>query len=247
MALVVERLDDIGVIRLSRWIFNCYLIRSSGSYVVVDAGMPGSADDIAGVLSVVRGTVGAIVATHGHSDHVAGAPRLAAEHGASLHLPDVTLGYLDGTRRPRTPALSKVAQIWPTLLSQPLDLTGLRGFAEGSRVAGYGGRRGMVGDRLGAAQSLTDGATLPGLPDWEVLHVPGHTDDSTAFWHAGSKTLISGDAVLTAGGQAWFTPETVDDDAAARSERRLRALPVEHLLPGHGLPVHAADVWAGTR
>ncbi|GAT08072.1 MBL fold metallo-hydrolase [Mycolicibacterium novocastrense] len=247
MALVVDPLDDIGVIRLSRWIFNCYLICGEHSYVVVDAGMPGSADDVAGALLVHEGTVGAVVATHGHSDHAAGAPRLAAEYGAALHLPEVTLGYLDGTRRPRTPALSKVAQIWPTLISQPLDLTGLRGFVDGARIAGYGGAKGMVGDALGGAQPLADGQPLPGATSWEVLHVPGHTDDSTAFWHADSRTLISGDAVLSAGGRAWFTPETVDDAAAARSEQRMRALPVEHLLPGHGLPVHRADVWADTR
>jgi len=245
--LVVERLGDIGVIRLSRWIFNCYLIRGDRSYVVVDAGMPGSADDVAGVLAVHRAAVGAVVATHGHSDHVAGAPRLAAEHRVALHLPEVTLGYLDGTRRPRTPALSKVAQIWPTLLSQPLDLTGLRGFADGPRIAGFGTGKGMVGGALGGAQPLADGQPLPGAPGWEVLHVPGHTDDSTAFWHAGSRTLLSGDAVLSAGGRAWFTPETVDGGAAARSEQRLRALPVEHLLPGHGLPVHGTDVWADMR
>ena len=247
MALVVEPLEDIGVIRLSRWIFNCYLIGGNGSYVVVDAGMPGSADDVAGVLSVYRGTVAGVVATHGHSDHVAGAPRLAAEHGVALHLPEVTLSYLDGTRRPRTPALSAVAKIWPTLIGQPLDLTGLRGFAEGPRIAGYGGGMGMVGDALGGAQPLADGQPLPGAKGWEVLHVPGHTDDSTAFWHADSRTLISGDAVLSARGQAWFTPEIVDSGAAARSEQRMRSLPVEHLLPGHGLPVHRADVWATAR
>jgi len=247
VALVVERLDDIGVIRISRWIFNCYLIRGGRSYVVVDAGLPGSADDIAGVLSVHRGTVGAVVATHGHSDHVAGAPRLAAEHGAALYLPEVTLSYLDGTRQPRTPALTKVAQIWPTLISQPLDLTGLRGLADGPRIAGYGGGKGMVGDALGGAQALTDGESLPGAEGWEVLHVPGHTDDSTAFYHAGSRTLIAGDAVLSAGGQAWLTPETVDAAAAARSAQRMRALSVEHLLPGHGLPVHRASVWADVR
>ncbi len=88
MALVVERFDDIGVIRLSRWIFNCYLIRGENSYVVVDPGMPGSADDVGGVLAVLHGAVGAVAATHGHSDHVAGAPRLAAEHGVDLHLPE---------------------------------------------------------------------------------------------------------------------------------------------------------------
>ncbi len=247
MALVVERLDDLGVIRLSRWIFNCYLICGDRAYVVVDAGMPGSADDIAGVLAVYRGAVGGVVATHGHSDHIAGAPRLAAEHGVVLHLPEVTLSYLDGTRQPRTPALSKVAQIWPTLVSQPLDLTGLCGFADGPRIAGYGGGKGMVGDALGGATPLVDGQPLPGAAGWEVLHVPGHTDDSTAFWHADSRTLISGDAVLSADGQAWFTPETVDDAAAARTKQHLRALPVEHLLPGHGLPVHRADVWADAR
>ncbi|MGV0850834.1 MBL fold metallo-hydrolase [Mycolicibacterium phlei] len=247
MALIVERLDDIGVIRLSRWIFNCYLIRGDRGYVVVDAGMPGSADDVAGVLSVYRGSVGAVVATHGHSDHVAGAPRLAAEHRVGLHLPETTLSYLDGTREPRTPALGKVAQIWPTLLSQPLDLTGLRGFVNGARIAGYGGAKGMVGDALGCAQPLVDGQPLPGAAGWEVLHVPGHTDDSVAFWHNDSRTLISGDSVLSAGGQAWFTPETVDAAAATRSEHRLRALPVEHLLPGHGLTVHRSDVWADTR
>ncbi|VEG44153.1 beta-lactamase domain-containing protein [Mycolicibacterium flavescens] len=247
MALVVDPLDDIGVIRLSRWIFNCYLIRGDRGVVVVDAGMPGSADDVAGVLSVYRGTVGAVAATHGHSDHVAGAPRLAAEHSVALHLPEVTLSYLDGTRQPRTPALSKIVQIWPTLISQPMDLTGLRGFADGPRIAGYGGSKGMVGDALGGARPLADGQPLPGAPGWEVLHVPGHTDDSTAFWHADSRTLISGDAVLSAGGQAWFTPETVDTATAKRSEQRMRALPVEHLLPGHGLPVHRVDVWADTR
>ena len=244
MALVVEDYPDLGITRLSRWIFNCYLIRGDGACVVVVAGLPASPDDVAGVLAVLGGTVTAVIATHGHSDHVAGAPALVTETGASLHLPEATVGYLDGTQRPRTPALAKVAQIWPTLVSQPLDLTGLTGFVKGAQIAGYGGAKGMVGDGLRTARPLVDGQPLPGVPGWEILSVPGHTDDSTAFWHAGSATLISGDAVLSADGRAWFTPETVDDDLARSSERRLRALKVEHLLPGHGLPVHRRDVWA---
>jgi hypothetical protein len=31
--------------------------------------------------------------------------------------------------------------------------------------------------------------------------------------------------------------------AAADTRRRLIELPVEHLLPGHGLPVHGRPVW----
>lgn len=247
MSLVIEHFHDIGITRLSRWIFNCYLIRGKDSCVVVDAGLPGSPDDIAGVLSVIGGTVTAVVATHGHSDHVAGAPALTAETSAPLYLPEITVGYLDGTQRPRTPTLPKVVRIWPTLVSQPLDVSAITGFVNGAKIAGFGGAKGMLGQALQNAQPLSDGQQLPGIPGWEVLSVPGHTDDSTAFWHSASATLISGDAVLTAGGRAWFTPETVDDAAAVRSEKRLRALPVEHLLPGHGLPVRHRDVWCGTR
>ncbi len=105
----------------------------------------------------------------------------------------------------------------------------------------------MVGELLEPARPLEDGQLLPGAPDWEVLYVPGHTDDSLALWHADSAPLLSGDAVLTARGRAWFTPETVDDAAARRSERRLRVLRVEHLLPGHGRPVHGVDVWEQAR
>lgn len=247
MSLVIERFHDIGITRLSRWIFNCYLIHGKDSCVVVDAGLPGSADDVAGVLSVLGGKVVAVVATHGHSDHVAGAPRLTTETSVPLYLPETTVGYLDGTVRPRTPSIAKVARIWPTVVSQPFDATGGIGLVKGAEIAGFGGRKGMLGTALAGAKPLVDGQQLPGIPGWQIVAVPGHTDDSVAFWHAGSATLISGDAVLTAGGRAWFTPETVDDTAAEHTEKRLRALPVEHLLPGHGLPVRHRDVWAGTR
>ena len=215
--------------------------------MVIDAGLPCTPDDVAGVLAGTGETVEVVSATHGHSDHVAGVPRLIADHAASLYLSEVTIGYLDGSQKPRTPALTQAVRIWRTWLGQPFDLAGLTGFVGGSAVAGFGGPKGMVGEPLRPARPLEDGQPLPGAPDWEVLYVPGHTDDSLALWHAGSATLLSGDAVLTARGRAWFTPETVDDAAAQRSERRLRGLRVEHLLPGHGRPVHGTDVWGQAR
>jgi glyoxylase-like metal-dependent hydrolase (beta-lactamase superfamily II) len=247
MSLVIECFDDLCITRISRWIFNCYLIHSEEQCVVIDAGLPNSPTDIAKALSASGEAVSAVAATHGHSDHLAGAPGLISEHAAELYLPEVTIGYLDGSTRPRTPSLSKIVRSWPTMLSQPLDGSALTGLVQGTRIAGFGGSSGMVGGALGAAQPLEDGQSLPGAIGWEILHVPGHTDDSIAFWHAQSATLISGDAVLTAHGQAWFTPETVDEAAAQRTERRLRDLPVEHLLPGHGRPVHQTAVWANAR
>ncbi|PRC44768.1 MBL fold metallo-hydrolase, partial [Mycobacterium sp. ITM-2017-0098] len=40
MSLVIEHYRDLGITRLSRWIFNCYLIHGNDSCVVVDAGLP---------------------------------------------------------------------------------------------------------------------------------------------------------------------------------------------------------------
>jgi len=110
-----------------------------------------------------------------------------------------------------------------------------------------------VGERIGfkskdaipagsRAKSIEEGAALPGAKEWRVLSVPGHSDDSTCFYHAASRTLLSGDAVLTHNGRAWFNPEIVDAGASAQTEERLRALDVEHLLPGHGLPI-SGTVW----
>ena len=99
MSLVIDDMPDLGVIRLSRWIFNCYVLQSSDGAVVVDAGLPRVAHDLTAVLDRLGGTLHAVVATHGHSDHVAGAAELAARHSAPIWLPATTLSYLDGANR----------------------------------------------------------------------------------------------------------------------------------------------------
>ena len=89
---------------------------------------------------------------------------------------------------------------------------------------------------------LEDGDRLPGAPDWEVILAPGHSACSACFWNRRTRTLISGDAVLTLRGRAWFNPVLIDEAAMDCTEDRLRALDVEHLLPGHGRPIHGEDL-----
>jgi glyoxylase-like metal-dependent hydrolase (beta-lactamase superfamily II) len=105
MSLVIEEMPDLGVTRLSRWVFNCYVLHGDDGAVVIDAGLPRVANDLAAVLGHLGGTVHAVVATHGHSDHVAGAAELTARYAAPIWLPALTLTYLDGAkpraRRPR--------------------------------------------------------------------------------------------------------------------------------------------------
>jgi glyoxylase-like metal-dependent hydrolase (beta-lactamase superfamily II) len=247
MSLVVEEMPELGIIRFSRWIFNCYVVYDGDGVFVVDAGLPHVADDLSAVFDRLGGSLRAVVATHGHSDHVGGAAKLATRHHAPIWLPATTLTYLDGVK-PRTPTVSRAARIWPTMFDQPLDRVGVAGLLGGARVAGYGTPAGMRWTGHPPAGGLADGHPLPGAPNWTVLNADGHTDDSIALWNATHRTLLSGDAVLSARGKAWHTPEIVDAATAAATRRRLEELPVAHLLPGHGRPVHVEDtVWSDQR
>ena len=136
---------------------------------------------------------------------------------------------------PRTPSTAKLARTWPLLFGEPFDVKAAIGFARGTVSAGFGTSRGMLwrGPRPDARTRRR--RALPGASTWTVINTPGHTDDSVAFWHNDSRTLLSGDAVITMRGAARFAPDTVDDTAALKTAAHLRSLPVEHLLPGHGL------------
>ncbi len=246
MQLAVETYGDIGVTRLSRWIFNCYLIHDGGEGrpVVVDAGLPGITDDLRAVMPGLGLDVAALVsvcATHAHCDHVGGAPELSTAARCHAHLPQQNRAYLEGTT-PRSPGPAGIAHIWPTLLDQAFDVHGAGAAVRGARIAGYGTAGGMRWPEDQPPEFFPADAAMPGAPGWQVIAAPGHTDDSVAFWNPEARTLLSGDAVIAVDGRAWITPETVDAPAGATTGERLRGLDVAHLLPGHGRPVHGDGV-----
>ncbi|MDF0531818.1 MBL fold metallo-hydrolase [Tsukamurella sp. 8F] len=241
---VIETLDHAGITRVSRWIWNCYVIHEGP--VVIDAGLPSAATDIAPIINDLGGSIHSIVATHGHSDHLAGAPAVADRYNAPILLPPRTLRYLAG-EKPRNPGPIDQARVAPVLRNQPLDWTAALGLLTGTRCAGFGLSPRMRWTGPTPSGELDDGAPLMGAPAWSVVAAPGHTDDSIALWHPASGTLLSGDAVLTRSGRAWFTPELVDPHTAHQSNRRLRNLPVTTLLPGHGAPLSSDDVWQDCR
>ncbi len=179
-----------------------------------------------------------VVATHGHADHVGGLPTLAA-CGGEVSLPVRIRDYVEG-EQPRSPGPRMVAKIAPVLSEQPRDLRSLTEVLRSQRHIGYDSRATRFEDP--PDHWLTDGDEVPGAPDWLVLHTPGHTDDSTSLWNPRARVLLSGDAVLSIRGRAWFTPELVDPSIAVETEERLRPLDVGHLLPGHGRPVIGASV-----
>lgn len=77
--------------------------------------------------------------------------------------------------------------------------------------------------------------------DLEVLHTPGHSDDSVTFWLPSERAMITGDTILGRRSSAVFGQ--LGEFLASAS--RLRDLADGHavLLPGHGPPLpDAGDV-----
>ena len=239
MGIVVTELPEVGITVVSRWIFNCYVVHDGGAGrpLVID---PGMRSTTRAAVAMLGGRKPVAIATHGHIDHVGGLPMLR-EFGAEIALPIGIRGYLNG-EVPRSPSLREAAKIAPVLREPPRSVGALLDVVRCGRHCGYDGRG--VRFPCGSDHWLADGAAVPGAPDWQVVQTPGHTDDSTSLWNESTGVLLSGDAVLSLGGRAWFTPELIDAELAAATEDRLRSLPVTHLLPGHGRPVVGAKVMA---
>jgi hydroxyacylglutathione hydrolase len=86
------------------------------------------------------------------------------------------------------------------------------------------------------ATVLRDGDQIGSL---RVLHTPGHTPGEVVFYDSPRKILFSGDAVVERKGKLTLpAPRYASNLAQAiQSLARLRAVDVELLLPGHGVPV----------
>lgn len=234
-----------GVTRVSRWVFNCYVVAGTdgGRPLLVDVGLPSQVAQLTARLD--PGAPPVVAATHLHSDHVGGVPALCRARHVDFVVGSKVRHYADG-ERPRTPGPREVARIGPVLRDQPIDAGAYLDLLRARPSVGYGVGRFALPTPV--STWLDDGDEVPGAPGWFAVRAPGHTDDSIALHHRERRILASGDAVLSVGGRAWFNPELVDRSAGGlavvrETVERLRALRVSVLLPGHGRPVVADDVW----
>lgn len=222
---------------------NVFFIGAPGArtpWVLVDAGMPGSAQRIK-EIAVERYGVGhppaAIVLTHGHFDHVGSLEDLLEFWDVPVYAHPLELPYLTGKSHYPPPdpgigggAMSYLSWIFPT---KPLDL--------GERVKPFPG-----------------GGTLPVLDGWQVVHTPGHSPGHVSFFRESDRTLIAGDAFVTTnqnsaravmsqkeefhGPPAYFT---CDWEAARASVQKLAALNPAAAGTGHGHSVRGEQLTEG--
>jgi glyoxylase-like metal-dependent hydrolase (beta-lactamase superfamily II) len=82
---------------------------------------------------------------------------------------------------------------------------------------------------------LNDGDTISaGDGELRVVHTPGHAPDHIALWHAGSKTLFSGDLVSTETTVVILASHGGSLSQYLSSLNRVRELAPARLLPAHG-------------
>lgn len=214
-----------GLHRIGSDVVNSYLVVTDDGVTVIDAGLPGywrlleaELEGLGRSLDDVR----ALVLTHGDTDHIGFAARLAREKGiaAYVHEADVPRARLE---------VKKPSSGWG-----PVKIRPLAGFLWYS--ARHGGLRIPPATQV---HTLADGDVLdvPGSP--RIIHTPGHTPGSVAVHVPGVDAVFLGDTfttrnVLTGATGPKPAPFTLEPGQAVSSLDRLDGIDTTWVLPGHG-------------
>src|SRR6267378_6357486 len=89
-----------------------------------------------------------------------------------------------------------------------------------------------------AWRPLADGqVVVAGGEPLTVIHTPGHSPDHLAFWHESSRTLFTGDLVVSGSSVMIHWSRGGDLTQYLGSLARLLAMHPKRLLPAHGPPI----------
>lgn len=204
----------------------------SNDFVLVDAGMPDSANEIISVTEERFGTNSrpkAIILTHGHFDHVGAIIDLVSHWQVPVYAHELEIPFLTGQRAYPEPdptveggMVSKMSPMFP---NEPINL--------GNNV-----------------KVLPSDGNVPHMSGFRWVHTPGHSPGHISLFREKDKVLIVGDAFVTVKQEYLYkviTQEqeisgpprylTTDWDAAKNSVIKLAKLNPSVAVTGHGLPM----------
>ncbi|SER64913.1 Glyoxylase, beta-lactamase superfamily II [Gracilibacillus ureilyticus] len=215
-------------------IVNIHLVGDpeTGDFVLVDAGMPDSADEIISVIEERFGKESrpkAIILTHGHFDHVGSIIELINHYNIPVYAHELELPFLTGVKRYPEPdstveggMVAKMSKMFP---NEPINL--------GNNV-----------------EMLPADGSIPHMPGFKWIHTPGHTPGHVSLFREMDGALIVGDAFVTVKQDELYKvitqkqeingpPRylTTDWHAAKESVKKLAALRPQAAVTGHGLPM----------
>lgn len=223
-------------------IANICLVGSPGSedFVLVDAGMPESAQKIIEVTEERFGKNSrpkAIILTHGHFDHVGAIVELVNHWQVPVYAHQLEMPFLTGQMPYPEPDPTveggMVAKMSPMFPIEPINL--------GNHV-----------------KTLPADGTVPHMPGFRWIHTPGHAPGHVSFFREEDRALIVGDAfvtvkqdelykVLTQEQELQGPPRylTTDWQAAWDSVKELAALNPSVAVTGHGSPMSGEALTKG--
>lgn len=178
----------------------------SNEWILVDAGMPHSANKI---LKAAENRFGpdhqlkAIILTHGHFDHVGGLIDILEQYQVPVYAHPLEFPYLTGATDYPQPDTS----------------------VQGGMVAKMSGIFPVKAIDISAhLHELPSDGSVPGMPGWQWIHTPGHSEGHVSLFRERDRILIAGDAFVT-----------VKQDSLYKVLRQKKAI--------HGPPVYLTTNW----
>ncbi|MFD2044292.1 MBL fold metallo-hydrolase [Ornithinibacillus salinisoli] len=208
-------------------------------WYLIDAGMPGSTEEIKRVIANRFGESSkpeAIILTHGHFDHVGTITDLIEEWKVPVYAHELEFPYLTGEKSYPEPdvtveggMLAKISAMYP---NESID--------------------------IGKYVKPLPTDHIPGLPEWKIIHTPGHSPGHVSLFRETDSLLISGDALITVRQDSFYKvltqqPEvngpprylTTDWKAAKTSVEKLTSLNPNTVIPGHGQAMGGQELKEG--
>ncbi len=222
-------------------IVNLIMIGEPGNpWVLVDAGMPNSGEEIIRVAEERYGKENppsAIVLTHGHFDHVGSIVVLLSRWKVPVYAHPLEFPFLTGQEaypQPDTSVegglLAKLSFLYP---NEPVDIKEV-------------------------LKRIPSDGTVSELPGWQWIHVPGHAPGQIALFRESDRLLIAADAFVTVKQDSLYRvliqkkevcgPPvylTTDWAAAYESVKRLAALNPQTVISGHGTALENTELEQG--
>lgn len=231
--MVVTRDVAPGIHRLGHPKVNWYLLEDSGSYTVIDAGLPGfrgSLESDLSELGVSTDAIEAVILTHSDADHT-GLTSALRQAGARvlIHSTDEPKLRRPGAKSGDAAPVHILPQLWRPNLWGMMMVMGRNG---GGRPASFNG-----------AEKFASGDVLdvPGEP--QVIPTPGHTPGHCAFHFETQRALFVGDAMCNwspmtgrRGPQLMPRPFNESNALALQSLDALEPIDAGIMLFGHGDP-----------
>jgi glyoxylase-like metal-dependent hydrolase (beta-lactamase superfamily II) len=215
---------NIICIRRPSYLTCSYLVRARAGIVLVDAGMNSQGADVRVGLRRSHESIDsirAILLTHWHNDHAAGAEAIRRSSGAPVYYHQSDEPFLSGhtARRGVRGWFSEIIPEWGILVLAK----GLLGEATPLPVA--------------ATEFVYDGQII--LDDFLAITTPGHTQGHVSYYYKPERALFAGDSLAVVNGRIRFMarPVTEDVDLARASMQKSLEREIDVLCPGHRSPL----------